>query len=103
MPTAAKLNLYRGRRPCAGWHRDDEPLFGGCGEAKLIVSMSLGSSAVFRWRRRSCPDDEGHLSCLGHGDILVMGGQCQDEFPHRTDPGWEQERIKVTFRWVKQV
>ena len=44
------------------------------GHAKLIVSVSLGSSAVFRWRRQSCLDDEGHLCCLGHGDILVMDG-----------------------------
>ena len=50
-----------------------ELLFGEFGEAKLIVSVSLGGSAVFRWKRRSCPDDEGHLCCLGHGDILVMG------------------------------
>ena len=35
-----------------GWHCDDEPLFGKFGNAKLIVSMSLGSSAVFRWRRQ---------------------------------------------------
>ena len=81
---------------------DDEPLFGKCGDAKLIVSLSLGSSVVFRWRRQSCLDDEGHLCCLGHGDILVMDGQCQDEFLHRTDPGREQERINITFRWVKQ-
>ena len=102
MPTAANLNLYRGWKSCVGWHRDDEPLFGKCGDAKLIVSVSLGSSAVFRWRRQSCPDDEGHLCCLGHGDILVMDGQCQDEFLRRTDPGREQERINITFRWVKQ-
>ena len=25
------------------------------------------------------------MCCLGHGDILVMDGQCQDEFLHRTD------------------
>ena len=80
----------------------DAPLFGECGEAELLVSVSFGSSAVFRWRRQSCPDDEGHLCCLGHGDILVMGGQCQDKFLHRTDPGREQERINFTFRWVKQ-
>ena len=63
-----------------GWHSDDEPLFGECGDAKLIVTVSFGSSAFFRWRRQSCPDDEGHLWCLGHGDILVMDGHCQDEF-----------------------
>ena len=102
VPTAANLNLYRGWKSCVGWHCDDEPLFGKCGDAKLIVSVSLGTFAVFRWRRQSCPDDEGHLCRLDHGDILVMDGQCQDEFLHRTDPGREQDRINITFRWVKQ-
>ena len=64
--------------------------------------MSFGSSAVFRWRRQSCQDDEGHLCWLGHGDILVMDGQCQDEFLHCTGSGRDQDRINVTFRWVKQ-
>ena len=102
VPTAANLNLYRGGNSCVGWHRDDELLFGEFGEAKLIVSVSLGGSAVFRWKRRFCPDDEGHLCCLGHGDILVMDGRCQDKFLHRTDPCREQERINITFRWIKQ-
>ena len=102
VPTAANVNLYRGWKSCVGWHCDDEPLFGVCGEAKLIVLVSLDSSAVFRWRRQSCPDDEGHLCCLGHGDVLVMDGQCQDEFLHRTDPGLEQEPINVAFRWIRQ-
>ena len=31
-----------------------------------------------------------------------MDVQCQDEFLHRTDPCREQERINVTFRWIKQ-
>ena len=61
VPNAVNLNLYRGWRSCVGWHCDDEPLFGEGGDAKLIVSVSLGSSAVFRWRRQSCPDDEGHV------------------------------------------
>ena len=94
VPTAANLNLYWGWKSFVGWHRDDEPLFGKCGDAKLIVSVSLGGSAVFRWKRRSCPNDDGHLCCLGHGDILVMDGRCQDKFLHRTDPCREQERIK---------
>ena len=50
VPTAANLNLYRGGNSCVGWHRDDELLFGEFGEAKLIVSVSLGSSAVFKWK-----------------------------------------------------
>ena len=56
------------------------------------------------WCRKgkSCSDNEAHLCCLGHGDILVMDGQCQDKFLHCTDPGLEQERINVAFRWIKQ-
>ena len=71
-------------------------------DAKLIVSVSLGTFALFRWRRQSCLADEGGSCRLDHGDILVMDGQCQDEFLHRTNPGREQDRINITFRWVKQ-
>ena len=102
VPTAANLNLHRGSKSCVGWHGDDESLFGEYGEAKLIVSVSFGSSAVLKWRRQSCLDDEGHMCWLGHGDILVMDGQCQDEFLHCAGSGRDQERINVTFRWIKQ-
>ena len=36
VPTAANLNIYRGWNSCVGWHSDDEPLFGKCGDAKLL-------------------------------------------------------------------
>ena len=102
VPTSANLNLYRGRSSHVGWHSDDEPLFGELGEAKLIVSVSFGTSVLFKWRGKHCPSNDGHSCWLGHGDILVMDGQCQDEFRHCTDPGSDQERINITFRWVKQ-
>ena len=62
--------------------------------------MSFGSHVSFKWKGKSCPDGEVSSSCLGHGDILVMDGHCQDEFFHCTDPGLEQEQINVTFRWI---
>ena len=102
MPTAANLKPLSGWKSCVGWHCGDEPLFGKCGDAKLIVSVSFGSSALFRWRRQSCSDGEGHLCWLGHGDILVMDGQCQDEFLHCTSSSRDLERINVAFRWIKQ-
>ena len=58
--------------------------------------------ASFKWKGKSCLDGDVSSCYLGHGDILVMDGQCQDEFLHRTDPGREQERINMTFRWIKQ-
>ena len=78
----------------ASRRRTPLPLFG--------VSVSFGSQALFRWKGKSCLDGDASSCWLGHGDILVMDGQCQDEFLHCTDPGLEQERIFVTFRWVKQ-
>ena len=69
---------------------------------KLIVSVSFGTQAAFKWKGKSCPDGEAHLCCLGPGDILVLDGQGQDEFLHCADPGLDQERINVTFRWIRQ-
>ena len=46
VPSAANLNLYGGSRSHVSWHCDDEPLFGGIGDPKLIVSLSLGSSVT---------------------------------------------------------
>ena len=102
MPTAANLNLYRGGNSRVSWHSDNEPLFGGSGVHKLIVSVSFGAPVLFKWRGMSCLDS-GERSCwLGHGDILVMDGQCQDEFLHCTSPGLEHERLNVTFSWIRQ-
>ena len=102
LPTAANLNLYRERSSRVAWHSDNEPLFGERGESKLIVSMSFGTRARFKWNGESCPDSEADSCWLDHGDLLVMDGQCQDEFLHCTGPGLEQERIFVTFWWIKQ-
>ena len=59
VPSAANLNLYRGRSSHVGWHSDDEPLFGERGEAKLIVSVSFGTQALFKWKGKSCPSNDG--------------------------------------------
>ena len=102
VPTAANLNFYQGRNSRVHWHSDNEPLFGGSGVNKLIVSVSFGAPVLFNLRGKSCLDS-GERSCwLGHGDILVMDGQCQEEFLHCTSPGLERGRINVTYRWIRQ-
>ena len=62
--------------------------------------MSFGTQALFKWKGKSCSDSEAGSCCLGHGDILVMDGPCQNEILHCTDPGLEQARINVTFCWT---
>ena len=69
---------------------------------KAHCCVSFGSLALFRWKGKSCPDGDVSSCYLGHGDILVMDGQCQDEFLHCTDLGLDEERINVTFRWIRQ-
>ena len=55
VPTAESLNLYRRLHSRVGWHCDDEPLFGRAGCPKLIVSVSVGSQALFRWKGKPLP------------------------------------------------
>ena len=101
VPTAANLNLYGGSKSHVAWHCDDEPLFGGNGDPKLIVSLSLGSSATFKWKAKSCSDSEASSCRLHHGDLLVMDGRCQDEYLHCTSPGLAERRVNITYRWIR--
>ena len=68
------------------WQCDTEDLFGLRGEAKLIVSLCLWSSAELMWKPQSCLSGEMGSCWLDHGDVLVTDGECQDEFVHRTSP-----------------
>ena len=68
-----------------------------CGEAKLIVPVSFGTRALFEWKGKSCSDSDASSCWFDHGDVLVMDGQCQDEFLL-----CEQERINITCRWIRQ-
>ena len=101
VPTCANLNYYGGPGSCVRWHSDDEAQIGGRGESKLIVSVSIGFSALFRWKPRPSPDCEADSTWLHHGDLLVMDGRCQDEYLHSTDPRLDGERVNITFRWLK--
>ena len=63
-----------------------EGLFGKQVESKLIVSMSFGVSALFKWKPGPSPDSDASSSWLHHGDLLVTDGRCQDEYLHCTEP-----------------
>ena len=101
VPTAANLNLYGGSRSYVSWHCDDEPLFGGVGEPKLIASLSLGDAVTFKWKAKSCLDSEVGSCRLSHGDLLVMDGKCQDEYLHCTSPGLADRRVNITYPWIR--
>ena len=53
VPTGVNLNRYAGDGSFIPWHRDNERLFGSPSEPKVIVSMSLGHSVLFKLCRRA--------------------------------------------------
>ena len=101
VPTGMNLNRYSGDGSCIPWHCDNEPLFGSPFEPKVIVSMSLGHSALFKLRRRT-PENTPSQIRLDHGDLLVMDGLTQLEYVHSTASELEGPRVNLTFRWISQ-
>ena len=65
------LNWYAGNGSFIPWHCDNERLFGSPFEPKVLVSMSLGHSALFKLRRRASENTPSQIR-LYHGDLLVM-------------------------------
>ena len=91
------LNRYAGKGSCFPWHRDNERLFGYPGEPKVIVSMSLGHSALFKLRRRALGNIPSEIR-LDHGDLLVMDSLTQSEHVHTTASELSGPRDNLTFR-----
>ncbi|MGE8233378.1 MAG: alpha-ketoglutarate-dependent dioxygenase AlkB family protein [Stenotrophomonas sp.] len=95
------LNRYRDGRDSMGWHSDDEPELGA---TPLIASLSLGASRRFLLRRRDDPAQKAEY-LLGHGDLLLMRGQCQRDYQHALPKTARvcDERINLTFRQIVAV
>ena len=93
------LNRYAGDGSCIPWHCDNERLFGSPFEPKVIVSMSLGHSVLFKLRRRASEKTVTPI-WLDHGDLLVMDGLTQEEFLHSTASELEGPRVNLTYRWI---
>ena len=83
VPTGVNLNRYAGKGSRTPWHRDNECLFGHPSEPKVIVSTSLGHSALFKLRRRASENTPSGI-WLDHGDLLVIDGLTQSEYVHST-------------------
>ena len=101
VPTGVNLNRYAGNGSFIPWHCDNERLFGSPFEPKVIVSMSLGHSALFKLRRRASKNSPSQIR-LDHGDLLVMDGLTQLEYEHSTAFELEGPRVNLTYRWISQ-
>ena len=99
VPTGVNLNRYSGNGSRIPWHCDNEGLFGSPFEPKVLVSMSLGISAMFKLRRRA-PENTHSQIRLDHGDLLVMDGLTQLQYEHSTASELLGPRVNLTFRWI---
>ena len=101
VPAGVNLNRYAGNGSFIPWHCDNERLFGSPFEPKVIVSMSLGHSALFKLRRRASKNSRSQI-WLDHGDLLVMDGLTQYEYEHSTAFELEGPRVNLSYRWISQ-
>jgi len=92
------LNRYRDGADAMGWHSDDEPELG---PRPLIASLSLGAPRRFVFRHRQDKGLKREL-VLGHGDLLLMGGDTQRLYHHALPRTAKPvgERINLTFRTI---
>ncbi len=92
------VNRYRSGADAMGWHSDDEPELGA---QPVIASLSLGAARRFAFKHRDDAALKQTLE-LGHGDLLLMGGDTQRHYKHALPRTVKPvgERINLTFRQI---
>ncbi len=93
------LNYYRNGQDSVAWHADDEPELG---RNPLIASLSLGAERPFELRPKpGCPGGKCRLR-LRNGSLLLLGDTLQQHWMHQLpkQPGLDEPRVNLTFRWV---
>lgn len=97
MLTGCLMNRYRVGAGSISWHPDTVRAHG---ERKIVAALSLGSTRLFRVRRRDGTGEDVEIEVKA-GDCVLMEGDAQDIFEHelplRPDDG---ERISLTFRSI---
>jgi alkylated DNA repair dioxygenase AlkB len=90
-------NLYRDGRDSMGCHADNEKELG---INPVIASLSLGEERVFKMRHKK----RRHTLNINlqHGDLLIMGGTCQQHWVHSVPKTKisKAPRINLTFRKI---
>lgn len=88
------VNYYRGGADSVAWHRDR---IGIDPADALVAIVSLGGPRRFRLRPLGGGRSRGFT--LASGDLLVMGGACQQHWEHSVPKvAAAPPRMSVTFR-----
>jgi alkylated DNA repair dioxygenase AlkB len=88
------FNLYRDGRDSVAWHRDRIPKQV---ESPIVVLVSIGEPRKFLMRPYGGGKSRSFM--LGHGDLLVTGGQSQRTWEHSVPKVKEAgPRISLAYR-----
>ncbi len=91
---SAWVNYYRGGDDSVAWHSDR---IGLDPADALVAIVSLGGPR--RFRLRPAGGGSSRSFTLASGDLLVMGGACQQGWEHSVPKAaWAPPRMSVTFR-----
>jgi alkylated DNA repair dioxygenase AlkB len=94
------LNLYEDGKSEIRWHSDKEPQLG---DNPIIPCINLGATRKFWFLEKGTSNKFYHE--VGHGDLLVMGPNCQQKYLHAVLKEKEvtKSRISLTFRKVYDI
>ena len=91
---SAGFNLYRNGQDSVAWHRDKIPQRI---HQPIVALVSLGEPRRFLLRPRG--GGPSRPFPLGHGDLLVTGGDTQRTWEHAVlKVSWAGPRISIAFR-----
>jgi alkylated DNA repair dioxygenase AlkB len=92
----AGLCYYRDGRDSVAWHGDT--VGRGSSEDTMVAILSVGAPRALLLRPRG--GGESLRYCLGHGDLIVMGGSCQRTWEHAVPKTARPvgPRISIQFR-----
>lgn len=92
------LNLYRDGRDSVAWHGDR---VGQRIPEPVVAIVSLGSPRPFLLRPKG--GGASRSFSLGWGDLLVMGGRCQQEWDHAVPKvAHAAPRLSMMFRELNE-
>ncbi len=91
------LNYYHHGNESMGWHRDNERILK---KNAPIASVSFGAIRDFQFRHIETKEKKSLQ--LGHGSLLIMAGQTQDNWQHQLPKRKkvEKPRVNLTFRTI---
>jgi alpha-ketoglutarate-dependent dioxygenase alkB family protein 2 len=93
------VNYYEDGKSYIGWHADDERDLETINGETIVVSISLGASRDFYFRRKTNHSQKYEMH-LGNGDLLIMRGETQKYWHHTLPKRMRlmEPRWNLTFR-----